>query len=83
MLPTVDRNADAYYYRYYFRFNDENMISTVLISEWIEVQYFISANRFIFIDIAAGPVVCSTELDNHNIHNTLAYEYAFGSALFA
>ena len=73
MLPTVDRNADAYYYRYYFRFNDENMISTV----------FISANRFIFIDIAAGPVVCSTELDNHNIHNTLAYEYAFGSALFA
>lgn len=37
MLPTVDRNADAYYYRYYFRFNDENMISTVLISEWIEV----------------------------------------------
>lgn len=29
MLPTVDKNADMYYYRYYFRYNNENMIGTV------------------------------------------------------
>lgn len=29
MLPTMDKNADMYYYRYYFRYNNENMIGTV------------------------------------------------------
>ena len=28
--------------------------------------------------MAAGPIVCTTELDSHNIHNTLMYEYAYG-----
>lgn len=46
--------------------------------EWRFTPYFISSNRFIFVDVTAGPIVTSTDLENHNIHNSLPYDYAFG-----
>ena len=33
MLPQTDKNADAYYYNYYFANNNENTMSTVLTTE--------------------------------------------------
>ena len=32
MLPSNDKNADAYYYNYYFLNNNENTLSTVGLS---------------------------------------------------
>ena len=36
-------------------------------------------DRFLFIDVNAGPVVISTDLDDSNIHNLIPYELAYGS----
>ena len=32
-----------------------------------------------FVDVTAGPVVVSTDSDYDNIHNTIPYEYAYGT----
>ncbi|KAK8823388.1 hypothetical protein WA577_002309 [Blastocystis sp. JDR] len=71
MLPSNDKNADAYYYNYYFFNNNENTLST----------YFIASERFIFIDISAGPIVVSSDVDDNNIHNTIPYSYLFDRSL--
>lgn len=33
------------------------------------------------MDVSAGPIVYSTDLDYHNIHNTIPYEFSYGSHL--
>ena len=42
-------------------------------------QYYISDNRYIFVDVTAGPIVVSTDSDTSSIHNLIPYEFSYGN----
>lgn len=49
-----------------------------MLLSFLSLQYYVSDNRFVFVDVSAGPVVVSTDSDVDNIHNIVPYEFAYG-----
>lgn len=71
MLPSNDKNCALNYFNYYFYNKNENTIANT----------FIRHDYMIIVDVQAGPIIATSDLEDNNIDNPLYYGFCLDSSM--